>query len=154
MMMPETLLDVQLALLHMVVNRENFLQHWWNCQLHRAHASLKCNQSLQYLSIASILLWRWRSSLRRGYHIRYCYMNMRRLWIIILIISSQLGIRLHQHLLGNGVLDLHRGLASDTDAWLQNDLSEQAAKGKTGISLITGLQDNSQNMLAQEEGQA
>jgi hypothetical protein len=81
-------------------------------------------------------------------------MNMKGLWIIILIISSQLGIRLHQRLLADGVLNLHLGLASDIDAWLQNDLSEQAAKGETGIALISGLQDNSQNMLAQAEGQA
>jgi hypothetical protein len=32
------------------------------------------------------------------------------------IISSQLGIRLHQRLLADGVLDLHLGLASVTDA--------------------------------------
>jgi hypothetical protein len=100
----------------MEVNRVNLLLHTRNCQLHGVHAALKCNQSLQYLSIANILLWRWRSSLRRGCHIRYCYMNMRGLWIIILIISSQLGIRLHQSLLAHGVLNLHLGLASDTDA--------------------------------------
>jgi len=57
-------------------------------------------------------------------------------------------------LLTDGVLNLHLGLASDTNAWLQDDLSDQAAKGKTSITLITGLQDNSQNMLAQTKGQA
>jgi hypothetical protein len=81
-------------------------------------------------------------------------MNMRGLWIIILIISSQLDIRLHQRLLVDGVLDLHPRLTNNTDAWLQNDLIKQAVKGETGIALITGLQDNSQNMIAQVEGQA
>jgi hypothetical protein len=33
-------------------------------------------------------------------------------------------------------------------------MSEQAAKQETGISLITGLQDNTQNMLVQAERQA
>jgi hypothetical protein len=40
---------------------------------------------------------------------------MRGLWIIILIISSQLGIRLLKSLLADGVLNLHLGLTSDTD---------------------------------------
>jgi len=43
-------------------------------------------------------------------------MDMRGLWIIILIVSLQLGIGLHQCLLADGVPDLHLGLASDTDA--------------------------------------
>jgi hypothetical protein len=36
--------------------------------------------------------------------------------IIILIVSPQLGSRLHQHLLVDGVLDLHLGFASYTNA--------------------------------------
>jgi len=40
MMVLETLLDVQLALLHMEVNRVNLLLHSRNSQLHRAHAPL------------------------------------------------------------------------------------------------------------------
>jgi hypothetical protein len=122
MMMPKTLLDVQLALLHAKVDRVNLLLHDINgllhrrhSQLHGTHASLKCNQSLHYLSITCILLWRWQSSLRRGCHIKYCYMNMRGLWIIILTVSPRLVIRLHQRLLANGVLDLHLGFASYTD---------------------------------------
>jgi len=50
-------------------------------------------------------------------------MKRRGLWIIISIVSPQLGIRLHQHLLANGILDLHLRLSSYTDTWLQNDLS-------------------------------
>jgi len=121
-MMPKTLLDVQLALLHAKVDRVNLLLHDINgllhrrhSQLHGTHASLKCSQSLQHLSITSILLWRWWSSLRRGWHIRYCYMNMRGLWIIILIVLPQLGIRLHQCLLADGVLDLYLGFPSYID---------------------------------------
>jgi hypothetical protein len=37
---------------------------------------------------------------------------------------------------------------------LKDNLSEQAAKRETDISLITGLQHNTQNMLAQAERQA
>jgi hypothetical protein len=73
-------------------------------------------QCLQNLSITSILL-RWRSSLRRGCHIRYCYMNRRGRWhIIILIVLLQLGIGLHQCLLVDGIQDLHFRLSSYTDA--------------------------------------
>jgi hypothetical protein len=42
-------------------------------------------------------------------------MYRRGLWINIPIVSPQLGIGLRQRLLADGVLDLHLGLASDTD---------------------------------------
>jgi len=49
---------------------------------------------------------RWRSNLTRGCHIRYYCRNMRGWWhIIILIVSSQLGIGLHQSLLADGILE-------------------------------------------------
>jgi len=93
--MLETLLDVHLALLPTDVDRVNLLLHRRKCQLHSAHAALKCSQSLQYMSIAGILLWRWRSILRRRCHIKYCYMDGKGLWNIIQIITPQLGVRLH-----------------------------------------------------------
>jgi hypothetical protein len=68
------------------------------------------------LSIAGILLWRWRSSLRRGCHIRNCYIERRGWRIIILIVSPQLSIGLHQRLVADGVLNLDLRLARDTDA--------------------------------------
>jgi uncharacterized membrane protein YqaE (UPF0057 family) len=75
-------------------------------------------QCLQNLSITDIL-WRWKSRLRRGCHIRYCYRNMRGWWhIIIRIVSPQLGIGLHQSLLADGILDLHLWLTSYTNARL------------------------------------
>jgi hypothetical protein len=40
------------------------------------------------------------------------------------------------------------------DSRLKDNLSEQAAKREIGISLIMGLQHNTQNMLAQAERQA
>jgi hypothetical protein len=43
-------------------------------------------------------------------------MNRRGLGIIILIVSPQLSIRLHQRLLADGILDLHLRLSSYTDA--------------------------------------
>jgi hypothetical protein len=65
----------------------------------------------------------------------------------------QLCIRLHQSLLADGLLNLHLRFSSNVDAGLKNDLSEQAAKGETGITLITGLQYNAHNLLAQAERQ-
>jgi len=66
----------------------------------------------------------------------------------------QLCIRLHQSLLADGLLNLHLRFSSNVDAGLKNDLSEQAAKEETGITLIIGLQHNAHNMLAQAERQA
>jgi len=41
--MPETILDVQLALLHSKVDRMNLLLQRRKSQLHGAHATLKCS---------------------------------------------------------------------------------------------------------------
>jgi hypothetical protein len=51
-------------------------------------------------------------------------------------------------------LNLHLRFSSNDDARLKNDLSEQASKRETGITLITGLQHHAHNMLAQAERQA
>jgi hypothetical protein len=68
------------------------------------------------MRITGILL-RWWSSLRRGRHIWYSYRNIRRQGhIIILNISSQLSIGLHQSLLADRILDLHLRLANNTEA--------------------------------------
>jgi hypothetical protein len=63
----------------------------------------------------------------------------RRGHIIILIISPQPIIGLHQGLLADRVLDLHLWLASNTDDCLYNNLSERLAERETGIALIKGL---------------
>jgi hydroxypyruvate isomerase len=57
-------------------------------------------------------------------------------------------------MLADGLLYLHLRFSSNVDARLKNDLSEQAAKGETSITLITGLQHNAHNILAQAERQA
>jgi hypothetical protein len=109
MMELETLSEVNLVLLYTEVNGVNLL-------LHGTHAPLYSCQCLQNLGITGILL-RWWSSLRRGRNIWYSYRNMRRRGnIIILIISPQLSIGLHQSLLTDRILDLHLRLASNTDA--------------------------------------
>jgi hypothetical protein len=60
---------------------------------------LNSSQCHHNLRIAGIRLWWW-NSLRRGRHIEYADRNKRRLGhIIILIISPQLSIGLHQSLL-------------------------------------------------------
>jgi hypothetical protein len=56
--------------------------------------------------------------------------------------------------LADRVLDLHLRHASNTDAYMLNNLREQAAKWEICIALITGLQNNTQNMLAHIERQA
>jgi len=43
-------------------------------------------------------------------------MNGRRLWSVILILTSQLGIGLHQGLLTDGILDLHLRLSNYINA--------------------------------------
>jgi hypothetical protein len=59
MMVLETLLDVKLALLHSEVDRANL-------PLNRTHIPLNRIQRSQNLSKSCIILWRQRSSLRRG----------------------------------------------------------------------------------------
>jgi hypothetical protein len=59
--------------------------------------------------------------------------------LIIGVISPQLRIGLHQCLLADGLLDFHLRFSSDIDSRLKNNLSEQAAKRKTSVSLITGF---------------
>jgi len=81
-------------------------------------------------------------------------MNRKGLWSVILILSPQLGIWLDQCLLVDGILYLHLQLSIYRNAWLQNDLSEQAIEREAGIILISGLQDNTHNMLAQTKRQA
>jgi hypothetical protein len=74
--------------------------------------------------------------------------------ILIGLISSQLRIGLHQHLFAKGQLDLHPTLSINIDSRLEDDLSEEAAKRKTGSALITSLEHDYQNMLAETERQA
>jgi hypothetical protein len=80
MIVIETFLDVQQALLHTEVNKVNLL-------LHRTHAPLERCQGSQNLSIACIMLWRRRSSMRRGCYIRHLNMNRRRLRSFIMIFT-------------------------------------------------------------------
>jgi len=70
------------------------------------------------------------------------------------VISPQLRIRLHQCLLADGLLDFHLWFTIDIDAWLKNNLREEATKWKTSSALITVLYHNPQNVLAQVERQA
>jgi hypothetical protein len=51
-------------------------------------------------------------------------------------------------------LHLHPRLSIYIDTGLQDDLSNEAAKWKTGSALITSLEHDSQNMLAETEGKA
>jgi hypothetical protein len=57
-------------------------------------------------------------------------------------------------MLADRLLNLHLRFSSNVGAGLKNDLSEQASKRETGITLITGLQHDTHNMLAQAERQA
>jgi hypothetical protein len=70
-----------------------------------------------------------------------------------LTFMPQLGIRLHQGLIAEGLLDLHLGLSRDIWARLHNNLRNQAAKRKTSSILISGLQHDIKNILARAEWQ-
>jgi hypothetical protein len=85
MMVLETLLDVELALLHLEVDRMNL-------PLDRTHTPLNRIQGSQNLSKSCIILWRRRSSLRRGSSSRYLKLNRRKLRSFILTFMPQLGI--------------------------------------------------------------
>jgi len=71
-----------------------------------------------------------------------------------LIVMPQLGIGLHEGLFVEGILNLHLGFSSNINARLQDDLSKQAAEGETHTTLISCLQYNTKNMLAQAERQS
>jgi hypothetical protein len=80
---------------------------------------------------------------------------MHRSWyILIRILSPQLRIQLQQSLFAEGLFHLHPRLSIYIDTGLQDDLSNETAKRKTGSALITSLEHNSQNMLVEIERKA
>jgi len=81
-------------------------------------------------------------------------MNRRRLRSFILIFTPQLGIGLHQGLFVERILNLHFRLSSHFNAKLQNNMGNQVAERETGTTVISGLQHNTKNMLAQAERQS
>jgi hypothetical protein len=76
-MVLETLLDVKLALLHFEIDRVDLL-------LNRTDIALNKIQCSHNLSLSYIILWRWRSSLRRGSSGRQLKLNRRSLRSFIL----------------------------------------------------------------------
>jgi hypothetical protein len=81
-------------------------------------------------------------------------MYRRRLRCFILAFMPQLGIKLHKCLIAEGFLYLHLWLSRDAYIILHNNLRDQAAERKTCSILISGLQHDIKNMLAQAEWQS
>jgi hypothetical protein len=151
MMVLEALLEIQLILLYPLVDGMYLLLYRSDGLFHGTHASLNSSQGLH--NLWKIELWLWRRDCLRGWsHIwKTDWHGSRNGYLIIGVISPQLCIRLHQSLLADGLLNLHLRFSSYVDGGLKDDLSEQAAKRKTGITLIKGLQHDAHNMLAQAE---
>jgi hypothetical protein len=80
-------------------------------------------------------------------------MNSRRLRSFILAFMPQLGIGLQQSLIAEGVLYLHLWLSKDVYTRLHNNLRDQAAERQSCCVLISSLQHNVEDMLAQTKGQ-
>jgi hypothetical protein len=57
-------------------------------------------------------------------------------------------------LLAEGILNLHLWFSSNINARLQDNLSKQATEGETSITLISGFQHNTKDMLAQAKQQS
>jgi len=156
MMDLETLLKVQVGLLHPLANGPHFklhgghgLLHGGHRHLHIAHPPLKSSKSLHNLRNID-LLFRRRDSVRGWRYVRKSNMHRNR-HILIRILSPQLRIWLQQSLFAEGLFHLHPRLSINIDTGLQDDLSKEAAKRKTGSALITSLEHDSQNMLAETE---
>jgi hypothetical protein len=81
-------------------------------------------------------------------------MNRRRLRSFILAFIPQLGIGLHQSRITERVFYLHLWLSRDVYTRLHNNLHDEAAKRKFCSVLISSLQHNVEDMLAQTKGQS
>jgi hypothetical protein len=67
--------------------------------------------------------------------------------------ESQLGIRLHESLTAKRILNLLHRLGRDIYPRLNNELRDQTRKRKPSSVLISGLEHNREDMLAQAKRQ-
>jgi len=133
-MVLQTLADVNLTLFHMLSNKSNFTlesSHGW-------HQLRKCNFYIE--SRAQSLGWWWCS----------CWWNWWRLRNTALSFMPQLGIRLLESLYAKWIWNPWAGLRV-WNIWhdLKADLSDQTPKRQTRVLLISNLEHNVQDVLAQ-----